>query len=142
MKNKGFTLAELLGVITLLAIVTLLVIPAVTKNVARGKQNLHKTQIENFKKAAADWMAIHALELPEGDINTSITLVCLKIERLLDTSIVDPFTGAEFPNDMVISIETESNQFVYKVDENSGTLDKEVPLPSNKCKFSNSAISE
>ena len=34
MKNKGFTLAELLGVITLLAIVTLLVIPAVTKNVA------------------------------------------------------------------------------------------------------------
>lgn len=139
MKQKGFTLAELLGVITILALIALLAIPTISRNVARGKQNLYKVQIENIKKAANDWMTKHALEIPDGNINTSITLGCLKVEGILETSIENPVTGAEFPNDMIVKIRTASNQYIYEVVENSGT-DENVPLPSKKCSFHHVAI--
>ncbi len=139
MKQKGFTLAELLGVITILAIVALLAIPMISRNVARGKQNLYKVQIENIKKAAGDWMTKHILEIPEGSINTSITLGCLKVEGILETYIENPITGAQFPNDMIVRIKSGSNQYIYEVVEDSGT-DERVPLPAGKCSFNYTAI--
>lgn len=139
MKQKGFTLAELLGVITILAIVALLAIPTISRNVAKGKQNLYQSQLENIKKAARDWMAIHTLEIPDGEINTSITLGCLKMEGLLETSIENPTTGTQIPNDLKVTIKTQSNQYVYEIDENSGT-DENVPLPATKCHFHETAI--
>ncbi|MCI8544969.1 MAG: type II secretion system protein [Bacilli bacterium] len=139
MKQRGFTLAELLGVITILAVVALLAIPMVSRNIARGKQNLYKIQMENIKKAAGDWMAKHALEIPEESINTSITLGCLKAEGILEVSIENPITGAQFPNDMIVKIKSGSNQYIYEVVEDSGTDDK-VPLPAGKCSFNHTAI--
>ena len=138
-QESGFTLPELLGVITLLAVIALLAIPTVTKNIARGKQQLYQTQLENFKRAAQDWMAIHTLELPEGDIETSITIGCLKREGLLDSSIENPLTGKQFPNDMIVKIHSASNQYIYIVDEKSGSEDA-VAIPSEKCSFNSEAI--
>lgn len=132
--KTGFTLVELLGVITLLAVLALLAIPAVAKNISRGKKNLYKAQLENFKKAASSWMAIHTMEVPDGEVETGITLGCLKVEGLLDTSIENPVTGVQFPNDMVIKIKSSSNQFIYTVEENSGT-EENVSLPTDKCHF-------
>ncbi|MCI9233458.1 MAG: type II secretion system protein [Bacilli bacterium] len=139
MKQKGFTLAELLGVITILAIVALLAIPMISRNIAKGKQNLYKVQIENIKKAASNWMTKHTLEIPDGNINTSITLGCLKVEGILETSIENPITGVQFPNDMIVRIRTGSNQYIYEVVEDSGTDDK-APLPEYKCSFNHTAI--
>lgn len=140
-KEKGFTLVELLGVITLLAVIALLAIPAVARNISGGKNQLYKAQLENFKNAARDWMAIHTLELPDGAINTSITLGCLKVEGLLEPKIENPLTGLQFPNDMIITISSGSNQLIYTVKEDSGTTDT-VPLPSGKCHFNDTAITE
>lgn len=136
--KRGFTLAELLGVLTLLAIIVILAVPAVAKSVSRGKQNLYKSEIESFKKAAADWMANHVLELPDGNINTTITLGCLKAEGLLDASIENPVSGKQFPNDMTIIIRSASNQYIYEVNEKSGTVGAE--LPAGKCHFDPKAI--
>lgn len=140
-KEKGFTLAELLGVITLLAIIALLAIPAVAKNISGGKKQLYKAQLENFKKAASNWMAIHALEVPDGKIHTSITLGCLKVEGLLDTDIKNPVTGAQFPNDMLVTIESGANQFIYGIDEESGTPGDDT-LPRGKCSFDENEITD
>ncbi len=139
MKEKGFTLAELLGVITLLAIIALLAIPAVAKNVSGGKKQLYKAQLENFKKAASNWMAIHTLELPDGEIHTSITLGCLKAEGLLDDDIKNPITGDQFPNDMLVTIDSGGNQFIYGIDEESGTPGDDT-LPAVKCTFDENGI--
>ncbi len=139
MKNRGFTLPELLGIITLLALLALLIIPAVSKNVSKGKRDLYEVQLRNFEKAAKDWMAIHTLELPDKEINTVITLGCLKVEGLLEESIENPLTNSQFPNDMVVKIRTESNQLIYETDANSGT-DSEVLLPTGTCKFHDKKI--
>ncbi len=139
MKQRGFTLAELLGVITILSILALLAIPMVSRNVSRGKKNLYKIQIGNIKRAAGDWMANHVLEIPEENIDTSITLGCLKAEGILETSIENPITGEQFPNDMIVRIRSGSNQYIYEVVEDSGT-EGNVPLPSEKCSFNHTAI--
>ncbi len=139
MKKQGFTLPELLGIITLLALLALLIIPAVSKNVSKGKRDLYEVQLRNFEKAAKDWMAIHTLELPDENINTVITIGCLKAEGLLEESIENPVTNAQFPNDMVVKIRTESNQLVYETDAGSGSTE-EVPLPAGTCKFHNKKI--
>lgn len=141
MKNtKAFTLAELLGVITVLALIALLVFPTVSKNISHGKQSLYKSQIKNFEDAAKTWMAKHILEIPEGEINTSITLGCLKMEGLLDTAIENPVTGLPFPNDMIITIRSGANQYIYQVEEESGT--KDAPLPEDICHFNSTEIKE
>lgn len=139
--KKGFTLAELLGVITIIGLIALLVLPVVTQNITGGKRDLYQIQIENFEQAAKDWIAIHLLELPEEDISTSITIGCLKAEGLLEESIKNPLNEQQFPNDMVVKIESSSNQYIYTVVEDSGTSEN-VPIPSEACHFNTSAITE
>lgn len=137
--SKGFTLVELLGVISLLAIIVLLAVPAITSNINEGKEKLYKVQIENFEQAAKDWMSLHLLEIPDGTVDTTITLGCLKVEGLLEHEIENPLTGEQFSNDMVVKIKSSSNQYIYTFDENSGT-DEGIDIPSAKCSFNNEAI--
>jgi len=141
-RNKsGFTLVELLGVISLLAIIVLLAIPAITGNINEGKQKLYKVQVENFEQAAKDWMSLHLLEIPDGTIDTTITLGCLKVEGLLETELENPITGEQFANDMVVKIKSGSNQYIYTFDENSGT-DENALIPNQKCSFNSEAITD
>ena len=68
MKQRGFTMVELLGVLSLLAILSLLIIPIVSNSVHDSNQDLYNVQIENIKEAARLWSADHVGELPdEGD---------------------------------------------------------------------------
>ena len=54
------------------------------------------------------------------------------------TYIENPVTGEEFPNDLTISIQSGSNQYIYIVNENSGT--EGSALPTSKCSFNDTLI--
>lgn len=76
MKQKGFTLVELISVIAVLGIIMVIVIPAVTKQLSNSKDALRKMNIKNAEESAL---------LLITDLNTcdSEALNILKTENIL-----------------------------------------------------------
>lgn len=76
MKQKGFTLVELISVIAVLGIIMVIVIPAVTKQLSNSKDALRKINIKNAEESAL---------LLITDLNTcdSEALNILKTENIL-----------------------------------------------------------
>ena len=55
MANKGFTLIEILAVVTIIGVVSLITMPVVQKNITKSRQQAYNNQIDNIVKAAKDW---------------------------------------------------------------------------------------
>jgi len=54
--KKGFTLAELLGVLAILAIVSLITVPLVNKYITNSRQKAYNTEMTTLKNAAQQWV--------------------------------------------------------------------------------------
>ena len=53
--KKGFTLAELLGVIIILGVIALITFPIVNRNIRESQEQLYATQLEEIELAAEKW---------------------------------------------------------------------------------------
>ena len=65
MKNKGFTLAELLGVIIILAVIALIATVSISSSMRSSREELYNLQIENIINGAKTWASGNVFELPE-----------------------------------------------------------------------------
>lgn len=60
MKNKkGFTLVEILAVISILAVLGFVIVPIVSKQLNEAKDKLYNNQVENIKEASKMWLLDH-----------------------------------------------------------------------------------
>lgn len=119
MKKNAFTLIELLAAVTILALLVLVAVPAVSKQLNESKNTLYDSQIENIKAAAQAWGADNLFKLPEDDTCITITLGYLKDLGYLDVSIENPKTGKQFSDtDTFINIEKSGNNYTYEVKVN------------------------
>lgn len=128
MKNKsGFTLVELMGVIAVLAIISLIAIPVVEKNVKKGKEEASKVQIQNIQLAAQNWVSDNKTTMVNYFItcekedetlpcNTKImTLQELITEGYMDNeTLIDPVTGNQINLDTSYVEITYVNKKNYK----------------------------
>lgn len=120
--NKAFTLAELLGVIIILGLLSLLIVPTVNKTLGRNKEDLYQVQIHNIEKATKDYALKNMDLLPESEGEfITITLGDLKKGGFIQNEVRNPITKELFPNDMEIKITFLSNDYVYEVQEDTGT---------------------
>ena len=76
--KKGFTLAELLGVIVILAALLLISIPVVDKIIKQSQEDLYNKQIDSIKLAINLWIS-DKYKLNEGE-SITLTLSQLKEE--------------------------------------------------------------
>lgn len=119
MNNKGFTLAELLGVIAILGIIAMITVPAINRSLNQGKEDLYTTQIEQLKKGAEDYFAEHLQEMPDA-INGS---ACKTIDQLqkggyLPLDIKNPKTDKVFPLTTKICVKKiKDMEFAYEVQD-------------------------
>lgn len=97
MNNKGFTLMEILGVITLLAIISTLIILSVNKSLKDSKETLYQQQIEEIKAAAGMWRTDNIEIIPDNDYYI-VSLQQLKDEGYIKKDIINPKTDAPFDN--------------------------------------------
>ena len=62
-RNKGFTLVELLAVITLLAVMAIVAVPTVSNIMSKQKEKLYYDQLNTVIKAAQNWVSDNSDEL-------------------------------------------------------------------------------
>ena len=103
MRNKGFTLVELLGVIVLLGILGIVIIPKVGDSITNSKETALKTQEETIKKAAYDFLEDNTEFLEENDTIT-IKLGVLKQKGYLPVNIKNPKTRKNISNESLITV--------------------------------------
>ena len=121
MKNKGFTLVELLAILGVLAVITLITVPIIDSTIKKNKEKLYNSQINSIKASLKTWGDDNIESLPV-DENTplNITLGRLKSDGLVDIDIKNPKTKKCFPNNMILTIKKTGNGYEYFVDAESG----------------------
>ena len=125
--KKGFTLAELLGVLVILAAILLIIMPIVDKTIKEGKDDLYDKQINSIKLAMELWLTDNA-KLDEGEYIV-ITLSQLKDAGLIEFDIKNPKTEELFPNDMLLTIKNNDGILEYEVVDAGNNLDDYESLP-------------
>ena len=118
MKKKGFTLAELIGVVVLLGAILLIIIPAVSRNLKEGKQKLYNDQIEGIKQSLQLWANDNK---PGNNETYYLTLSQLKQQGLVEHDIKNPNTKEYLANDMVLKVVNKNDIIDYEVLDETGT---------------------
>ena len=67
MRKKGFTLIEVLGVITILALISTIIIIVSDSANKKTKETLSEVQMQNIKSAASMWRTDNIELIPEDD---------------------------------------------------------------------------
>lgn len=120
MNKKGFTLAELLGVITILAIIALIAVPTVTNLISTNNQKAYDVQISGLKDSMKAYASDHVLSFPETG-TVYLTLYQLAEQGYTNYAIENPLTKTYFPIDMLLTITKDTSGFTYDVDTASGS---------------------
>ena len=110
MKNKAFTLVELLGVIVLLGILGVVIIPKVGDSITNSKETAYITQEEQIKKATYDFI-VDNIELFDNTNTITIKLGVLKQKGYLPINIKNPKTRKNISNESTITITKTNEKF-------------------------------
>lgn len=107
--NKGFTLAELLGVIVILSILSLIAISTIDKNIKEGRVKTCKTQEVNIIEGAK----AYSIDNPDFIGNKPINE--LKDEGYIDADLKNPMTDEDYTKDSSVSISKVGSSYKYNV---------------------------
>ena len=128
MKNKGFTLAELLGVIAILAVIAIITTPVIFGVVDNSRKNAFTRSVEEMKNVAVMDYNEYARS---GEIIYNYSdnnLVCPGCDAGADleldfTGEIEDGSGTITVKDgEVISLSIENSQF--KANDNNGKIEK------------------
>ena len=78
--KKGFTLAELLGIIVIIALLLLLIVPGVINRLASSREEVTETENEIIYNAADQYIKEHPEDYPPGKSGR----YCITIQSLID----------------------------------------------------------
>ncbi len=118
MKNKGFTLAELLGVIIILGVIASIATISITNSMKTSKEELYDLQVENIINGAKTWASGNVFELPENDGEAIyLTLAELKQAGFVEKDITNPLTNQLFSDQLQVKITKVDNNYNYEIVE-------------------------
>jgi type IV pilus assembly protein PilA len=116
MKDKGFTLIEILAVIVVLAIVSVIVIPAIDRFLRNADNTAYEMQIDTIIDGVKNWEADNPASLPANNGDQYIVYLSeLKAGNYVREDLINPRTKAAFSNDLTITIINENGKHRYEV---------------------------
>ena len=113
--KKGFTLAEILGVIVIIGILLILIVPTVINNVADLKDDVQESNYQLIYEATNQYVKEHPEKYPPG----SSGRYCISIKSLIDD-------GKLIESSDVLTNEDISNKSVMITIYSSGAIDYEI----------------
>ena len=121
MKNKkGFTLAELLGVIVILLLLVLIVTPLLLNYTKKASDSVYDVQIKTIRTSAKEWASdssnIKLLPTEENEC-IEVSLEKLKEAGYLDYNIKNPKTNEKFDDNLTVIIRKEGKSLTYTFNE-------------------------
>lgn len=146
-KNKGFTLVELLAVIVILGLIALIAVPIVLNNIKKTKEDLYDTQIELIKVGALSYVTG---VIADPSVNTAISsmvksheagIVNIKLAVLeqagaVEVNVLNPFCDGDnkyfSPDFTTIEIRYDGKEFDFDVYYDVSSGDKYEEL-KNSC---------
>ena len=115
MKNKGFTLIEILAVIVLLGIIALISYPSVKKWIDESKQALYKEQIELIEDSLRNYASNNLLSLPEEDAVITFALGQIKESGNMQIEVKNPKNNKCFSNESLLTITRRNKSYIYDI---------------------------
>lgn len=124
MKIKGFTLAELLGVIVILGIVTVITVPVVTNSIDKYEEKLCRIQYDNIINAAKAYKSDNLLTIGDNeDVLISKLVADGYIKYSENTYIKNPIDeDNNFVSNMYVRITKNNKKYSYNLYNNSNEL--------------------
>lgn len=116
MNKKGFTLAELLGVIVILAIISTLVVISVNRVVESGKKGVYQNLEKTLKGGTENYFIDNTVSIPAVNASKNITYTELLNGHYID-EFEDPNGGECSSSYVVVSREEDKGinfTLIYK----------------------------
>lgn len=107
MKNKGFTIVELLAVIVILGIVSVIVVYTARHVIGSGKNGVYQNHENTLKGAAQNYLIKNSNLLPNVGSSITITYNDLKDNNFL-SELKDPNGGICSSSQVTISREADN----------------------------------
>lgn len=108
-KNKGFTMVELLAVVTIMGILTALAVPAVTKYIVKGKNQSYETMFKSTYEAAENYMMDEAGLISVGATKT------IKIADLVNQQYLEPLIDPGNKNNASCAEDSDDTESIVVV---------------------------
>ena len=114
--KKGFTLAELLGVIVILGLICLVAFPPIMDSIKKSKNNISEATLNIIYSATDIYVNNHPRVFKLIENNK----YCLKIQNLIDEGnlskdLTDPDTNKKIDPERYIKVVVKNNKYYYSM---------------------------
>ena len=113
--NRGFTLAELLGVIAIIGIIATIVTVTVDKNIKNSRYETCIIQEETIKEATKMWMIDNPFKLNDKS-SAEVTIEELDLNGYI-SDLKSPMTGKKYSDgtNVIIKTKKDTKKYIYEI---------------------------
>lgn len=112
MNRNGFTLAELLGVVVILSILSLIAVTTVDTKLKEGRIKTCLTQEKNIIEGAKIWLIDH----PKTTNGTTVKVSDLEEQGYIESDLKNPMTDNSYTSYTRVIINVSDSVYTYTVD--------------------------
>mgnify|MGYP003571432569 CR=1 FL=1 len=116
MKKNGFTLVEIIVVITILAIITVIIVPKINNTINNDKRKVCNSIEETAIDAANSYVYMHTNTVNSSIISNGyfdVTLLTLMEEGLITTTLENPYDNTAISTSNVVRITKSGNIYSF-----------------------------
>ena len=136
MNKKAFTLVELMGIITVLGLISLLVAPTIINQIRNSKGKIDNVTEKLIYSATDLYLDNKQSEYPKNDGST----YCIKLQDLVNdgklSSPVLDSSGNEISLDRIIAVDVYNANYTYRMSdtcESKKTYRNDIMISENSC---------